>query len=260
MKESDIAQEVPGGAATETLPTADAAPQEDPAALYQGMGINTDPLQEMVPPPVTPPLPTARKKSSRHTLIDDYLEKNPQILGKLAQLVQNIDSIQYTLTEEEKQALCAGLEEYGDLGLTSDVFAARLRLLDTDFVRILRKYPEIKKSAHLLRLNRKKKLMEDFARLGLRNAAATKQLLENPEFSTDSVSQLLKSETVGDSREQAEAALRDAGVKPDEFVKVICIVGDLQAPQREIMADFGAKTVDEVLSELRKQGNDEKIV
>ena len=176
-----------------------------------------------------------------------YLKENKGLLPKLEKAVKDINNPDYELTGAELDRLCRELENCGLDGLTVEVFAGQLRLTEAEFTKLLRHYPALYKSAVLLGVNRKKGLMESLFRLGHKNATAVRELLDNPEFASDNIKELMAAEESANVRATAERYLLDKEVKPCEYLQVLVVTGDKKNSVDQFIKDVGLYTPKEIV-------------
>ena len=206
-----------------------------PSPVLDGIPV-TDPVDELVPP-------AGPEKGG----LAGYLYENSEVLDRVAKIVDGTASPNDELTSKQVEKLCTFLEQYGKEGFTVDVFAAELRILESDFIVLAEKYPKLQRSAQLLAVNRKRAILTDLIRQASKSPAAAKELMNNPEYSSGEFLKQMAAAKIGDVRARAEKALQAKGVEPKEYLQVHVHVGDLRD---EADATEGLTSAEDVLKEL----------
>ena len=182
--------------------------------------------------------------------LDNYKEKDPKFLHRCET---------QELTDDDLFIICETLEASGEAGMSLDVFAAKLRILEPDFVELARKYPQVEKSIRLSRVKRKGTFLENMVISGHKSTATMRELFENENINKDLLAK--EEEAKGDTakRTDTEVAkiLMEEGIVPGEYLSVVCLTGDLPSvddiPNPNAgMAEFGYKEPDEILDEIER--------
>ena len=180
--------------------------------------------------------------------LDSYIQKEPNFIAR----AKKCDLIQ-----EDIEVICDALELSGTSGMTLDVFAAKLRLIESEMALIKNTYPEIANSLKIAAANKKGALLEVLMSSSVRSSKAAQDLLTNPELSK---SQTERQEDEIESRGVLEKVLTkllaNGKPAPNSFCKMIYVDGFKK--DKETRKDFektvGYKDVSTVMEELQKKG------
>lgn len=169
----------------------------------------------------------------------DHLEEWERVLGVREAEASGLKErcLGKELDEDDIAALAKALELSGEVGLTLDVYAGGLKLKETDFIALLKDYPELERALEVSRVNRKKLQLRNLGTLSARNAGVAKQLAENPEFMKDSLQVAAETERTLSVEERVEKMLIEKGYAPCEYTQVVYLTGG--APSEELLGKEG---------------------
>lgn len=197
-------------------------------------------------------------------ILEEKKRQDPAFTGKC---------ISGELTEGDIATLAQSLEVSGDEGVTLDVFAAHLRLLEEEVAELARKHPVLGRAIKLARVRRKGLLKQQFLASAHRSPKAALEGLD-----ANKLSDILEVEEKAESEKTietlAEEHLYREGYRPVEPVQVLFLLGGevgkrLEQPpvetsvSRENLAKDlrakgwpNAKTNDELFRDIGKPSGD----
>lgn len=149
--------------------------------------------------------------------IDEYIRSNPEFIFRAKKC---------SLIPEDVTVICEALELSGTSGMTLDVFAAKLRLIESEMALLKNSHPEIANSLKIAAANKKGALLEVLMSSSVRSSKAAQDLLTNPELSK---SQTERQEDEIESRGALEKVLSKLLTSnrpaPTDFCKIVYIDG-----------------------------------
>ena len=159
--------------------------------------------------------------------LDIYMAKEKQFLNRCRT---------GELTEGDVSIICTALEMSGTAGMTLDVFAAKLRLIEREMGDLIRKYPKIKRSLSIQQANKKGMTLETLVMTAHRSASGAKELLTNPEITK---SLFERNQEENETRRADERCLEDLlerGYKPKTMVKLVYVAGH-KVPEQDLILE-----------------------
>ena len=197
-----------------------------------------DPFDVLIPAP--PGSFDAPKKSLKGQLF----EESGQTLSEVRRAVRS----KAKLPTKTREFLCQHLEAYGKDGNTVDIFAADLGLLPGEFLVLINRNPELKRSASLARTYRKKYIIEELQSSSQKNPAM--KALMSEELSQDEFTKLVsKEEGEGGIAHIAERHLLENGIMPSRTHTILVLTGDEKV--EDIEMKMGLMTPAEVMRKLK---------
>lgn len=186
--------------------------QEDLAAT------NTNDSQGTAAIDALSPQAEQSNKQEWENLLDKYMKNEPQFLYRLENSI---------LTSEDVSIVCETLEGSGEEGLSLDVFAARVRLLERDLVDLALRYPRIEKAIKLSRVKRKGFFLQTMVMTAHKSTATMRELFENDAVNVDLLQKMEKEKDSTKLEDEITNDLRKLGVKPGDYTSITYLTGDL---------------------------------
>ena len=159
-------------------------------------------------------------------MLDDKFESDTTFLDKCSYNPEK-------LSAQDVALICRSLELAGAEGMTLDVFAARLRLLESDVMKLIEAHPEVGKSIQIARARRKEFLHTNLVQTAHRSPHAAKELLTNPLLSQDLLQKVEEKDAKKSLETVVEESLLARGIKPKGFSQIVYLTGrakEMDAP------------------------------
>lgn len=162
-----------------------------------------------------------------------------------------------TLTDEDLEVLCATLEACGEDGMTLEIFASKLRLLEEELGDLSKKYPELEKSIKLARVNRKTQLLQTMNVGAHRSAAMAKELLHSDLVNKDVLQRREEENAKKRIEDRVLEELLERGARPVEYTQFLYVCGHRDEVRSPIDAEDAAHKIglvpcEKFLEELQK--------
>ena len=164
------------------------------------------------------PTSDTSNKQEWENLLDKYVETEDQFLYRLEN---------GCLTSSDVSIICETLEGSGEEGLSLDVFAAKVRLLEKELVDLALKYPRIEKAIQISRVKRKGFFLQTMVMSAHKSTATMRELFENESVNVDLLQKMEKEKESTKLEDEITNSLRNLGVPPCEYTSVVYLMGDL---------------------------------